>query len=96
MIYADISGRLGADAVIIARPYVNAVFGDGEQGVKILTESLGQELENTMMMCGVSSLKEINKDVDNNIFGSLSNVNLNCIIGYNLDGKKHTFLDDYE
>lgn len=53
---------LGADAVIIARPYVNAVFGDGEQGVKILTESLGQELENTMMMCGVSSLKEINKE----------------------------------
>ena len=44
----------------------------------------------------IKELKEINKDVDNNIFGSLSNVNLNCIIGYNLDGKKHTFLDDYE
>ena len=53
---------LGADGVIIARPYVNAVFGDGINGVNILTESLGSELKNTMMMCGVSSLKEISKD----------------------------------
>ncbi|MFQ9071562.1 MAG: alpha-hydroxy-acid oxidizing protein [Faecalibacillus faecis] len=52
---------LGADAVIIARPFVNMIYGNGEQGVEAYVQQLGQELENTMMMTGVSSLKEISK-----------------------------------
>lgn len=52
---------LGADAVIIARPFVNAIYGGGEEGVKIQVETLGQELKDTMLMTGVSSLKEISK-----------------------------------
>ena len=52
---------LGADAVIIARPFVNMIYGNGEQGVEAYAQQLGQELENTMMMTGVSSLKEISK-----------------------------------
>ena len=53
---------LGAEAVIIARPYVNAVYGGAEEGVKLYTEKLGAELVDTMKMCGVSSLAEISRD----------------------------------
>ena len=53
---------LGADAVLIARPYVTAVYGGAEEGVKLLTEKLGKELADTMKMCGVSSLSRIGKD----------------------------------
>lgn len=53
---------LGADAAIIARPFVTAVYGGGEEGVRSYIEKIGSELEDTMKMCGVSSLKEINAD----------------------------------
>ncbi len=53
---------LGADAVLIARPYVTAVYGGAEEGVKVYTEKLGNELIDTMKMCGVGSLKEIAED----------------------------------
>lgn len=53
---------LGADGVLIARPYVTAVYGGGAEGVKVLTDKLAGELSSTMKMCGVSSLKEITKD----------------------------------
>lgn len=52
---------LGADAVLVARPYVNAVYGGGEEGVAVLTEYLGKELADTMQMCGVGSLREISE-----------------------------------
>ena len=50
---------LGADAVIIARPYVTAVYGGGEEGILAYTEKLYAELADTMRMCGVGSLAEI-------------------------------------
>jgi len=40
-------------------------------------------------------LKEDNKDVEKSIFQSMHMVNLNTVIGYKLDGKEHSFLDDY-
>jgi len=52
---------LGADAVIICRPFVPAVYGGGADGVRALVEKLGAELKDTMEMCGVSSLKEIDR-----------------------------------
>ncbi len=54
---------LGADACILARPYVTAVYGGGAEGVKALTEKLQAELADTMAMCGVHSLKEISGDL---------------------------------
>ena len=53
---------LGADAVIMARPYVTALYGAGAEGVKILTDKVKAELEDTMAMCGVHSLSEISRD----------------------------------
>lgn len=54
---------LGADACILARPYVTAVYGGGEEGVQLLTQKLKGELEDTMAMCGVHSLSEISRDM---------------------------------
>lgn len=53
---------LGADAVLIARPYVTAVYGGGAEGVKAYTEKLEKELKDTMKMCGVSSLGNISRE----------------------------------
>lgn len=44
----------------------------------------------------IANLKKINKEIDNNIFKALDNINLNCILGYRKDGEKHTFLEDFE
>lgn len=54
---------LGADAVIIARPFVTAVYGAEEEGVKVYVEKIGAELEDTMAMCGAHALSEISPDM---------------------------------
>ena len=54
---------LGADAVIIARPFVTAVFGGGKEGVKVYIEKLAAELKDTMAMCGAFTLKEITSEM---------------------------------
>lgn len=43
----------------------------------------------------IAALKESNPLVESNIFGSVENVNLRKILGYQKDGEKRTFLDDY-
>lgn len=53
---------LGADAVLIGRPYAVAAYGGRAEGVKIYTEKLGNELKETMIMTGCHELKDINKD----------------------------------
>lgn len=53
---------LGADAVIIARPFVTAVYGGAQEGVETYVNKIGSELKDTMAMCGVASLKEITRD----------------------------------
>lgn len=54
---------LGADGVLICRPFVPAVFGGGEEGVQAYIEKIGAELADTMAMCGASTLKEITRDM---------------------------------
>lgn len=44
----------------------------------------------------INNLRKINKNVDHNIFKSLDNINLNCVLGYNKEGKYTSFLDDYD
>lgn len=53
---------LGTDAVIIARPFVTAVYGGAEEGVEAYIQKIGSELKDTMEMCGVSTLAEITRD----------------------------------
>ena len=54
---------LGADAVLIGRPYVTAVYGGAAEGVAAYTAKLAAELEDTMAMCGAHSLKEVSRDM---------------------------------
>lgn len=54
---------LGADAVIIARPFVTAVYGGGAEGVAAYVEKIGGELADAMSMCGACSLKDISRDM---------------------------------
>lgn len=39
------------------------IYGGKDEGVEAYVQQLGQELENTMMMTGVSSLREISKRI---------------------------------
>ena len=43
----------------------------------------------------ISNLRKINKNIDYSIFKSLGNINMNCILGYHKNGKKYSFLDEY-
>ena len=54
---------LGADGVLICRPFVPAVFGGGEEGVKLYIEKIGAELADTMAMCGAKDLASITRDM---------------------------------
>ncbi len=44
----------------------------------------------------IQLLREKSDDIDHNIFKSLDNVNLNCILGYRVNDQKVSFLDDYD
>ena len=54
---------LGADGVLIARPFVTAVYGGAEEGVAELVNRIGGQLKDTMAMCGAHSLAEITRDM---------------------------------
>lgn len=54
---------LGADAVLIGRPYAVAAYGGGAEGVQIYTEKVGKELHDTMIMTGCSKLSDIDESV---------------------------------
>ena len=57
---------LGADGVLIARPFVTMVYGGGADGVQVYVEKLRAELADAMAMCGAHSLSDINRSM---IFG---------------------------
>jgi len=44
----------------------------------------------------ISKLRSERKNIDNNIFTALNNINMNCILGYKKDGIYTSFLDEYD
>ena len=44
----------------------------------------------------IKTMKQVNPNVDQNIFKALDNVNLDCILGTKKDKVYHSFLEDYE
>lgn len=54
---------LGADAVLIGRPFVNMVYGGGAEGVQVYVDQLKAELADTMAMCGAHTLADINRSM---------------------------------
>ena len=53
---------LGADAVLIGRPYVVAACGGGEEGVALYTNRIVSELKDAMKMTGCATLADIAPD----------------------------------
>ena len=54
---------MGAHGVIIARPFVTAVYGGGVEGVSAYINKVGEELRDTMAMCGATDIAEITRDM---------------------------------
>ena len=50
---------LGAEAVLIGRPVLHAIYGGGEEGFKVYMDKILGELKSTMTMCGTATLKDI-------------------------------------
>ena len=57
---------LGADACVIARPFVLAVLGGEEEGVRVYIEKIASELRDAMFMCGADKLKDISPEMIRN------------------------------
>ena len=53
---------LGADAVLIGRPYAIAAHGGGAEGVRIYTEKILQELKEVMLMTNCRTPAEITRE----------------------------------
>lgn len=54
---------LGADAVMICRPFLISYYGGGTEGIVAYVEKLRAELTDAMYMCGARSLGEITRDM---------------------------------
>ncbi|MBD5589583.1 alpha-hydroxy-acid oxidizing protein [Clostridium botulinum] len=54
---------LGADAVLIGRPFVTASFGGEREGVKIYVENLKSELKSAMVLTGCNIIKDIDEKI---------------------------------
>lgn len=54
---------LGADAVLICRPFAVAWFGGGAEGVKTYIEKLRSEFIDAMYMVGARKLEDLNPDM---------------------------------
>ena len=53
---------LGADAVLIARPVLTAIYGNAEEGLKVYMDKITGELKSTMEMCGCADLSDLGED----------------------------------
>jgi 4-hydroxymandelate oxidase len=54
---------LGADAVLIGRPVVVAVFGGGREALKLYFDTIKSELKQAMLLTGVASVKNVPKEI---------------------------------
>ncbi len=54
---------LGADGVLIGRPFVTMVYAAGAEGVKVYVDKLRSELSDAMAMCGAHKLSDITRDM---------------------------------
>ncbi|MGN1344926.1 MAG: alpha-hydroxy-acid oxidizing protein [Traorella sp.] len=53
---------LGADGVLIGRPFSIAAIGNGSEGVKAYLNQIQEELKETMMMCGCHKISDIQRN----------------------------------
>lgn len=63
------------------------------EGESVIKEETSKRTEMKEL---INNLRKIHPNIDNNIFKSLDNINLDCILGYKKHGEKHAFLDEYD
>ena len=45
----------------------------------------------------INEFRKENKNIDNNIFNAMGNINMSCILGYkDIKGNEHNFVDYYD
>ncbi len=54
---------LGADAVLIGRPIIIGAFGGGIQGVKLVLETMANELKQAMILTGCGNIADISPSI---------------------------------
>lgn len=54
---------LGADAVLIGRPVIIAIFGGGREGLKIYFENIKNELKQAMLLTGVENVRNVSRSI---------------------------------
>ena len=54
---------MGADGVLLGRPFVTAVYGGAAEGIQCYIDKIGGELEDTMRMCGANTISDITRDM---------------------------------
>lgn len=62
---------------------------------KLDSDTTGISKRNEMKKL-IKSLRSERKNIDNNIFTALNNINMNCVLGYKKDGEYTSFLEDYD
>ena len=67
-----------------------SAVSDGMAGGDIVHSSKRQEMKEL-----IEEFRKINPNIENNIFKSVTNVNLDACIGYVKNGERHHFLDEY-
>lgn len=53
---------LGADAVLVGRPVITGAYGGGAEGVKLILETLSEELRQAMILTGCRDISHITPD----------------------------------
>ncbi len=71
--------------------FINCACKFTEDVSKDDTSSKRNEIKNL-----IKELKSINPNIDNNIFKSMDNINLDCVLGYKKNKEYISFLDDYD
>lgn len=54
---------MGADGVLLARPFVNEIYEDGVEGCVAFINKLKEELRDTMEMCGAHKISQITDEM---------------------------------
>lgn len=71
--------------------FINCACGFTEK--RLEDESISKRLEMKKL---IKKFRNINENIDQNIFKSVENVNIDAIIGYKTKNKKYSFLDSYD
>ena len=63
------------------------------EGCSLINDGTSKRKESKEL---IKKLRKINNRIDYNIFKSMDNVNLDCVLGVKSNGKYKSFLDDYD